>query len=320
MRHGNLSLAARELGMSQPAVSRHIRTLEGRLGQPLFGRNNNQIAPTAAARQLAKAIALGFGHVDQVWSQISAAPDPQDVTLACTFGFAEQWLMPRFSDLRRCVAPGRVRVMTTDQLGDIDLSRLDVAVVWDPEQMPERPSFPLFRSEVFPICSPDFLRSHPFVQSDIAALSADLFLHFDVGDSGFLTWADWFRAAGVAAPHVVAGAVFDAYPFMLQAVRRGEGLALGWRGLVDDALQSGEVIRLDPVVRDRDVSFYLQHRPLRTGPTASVGVASGDEVPGGKVAGDKASRDKTSGDTALAALLDWFRTATDQEGATAQDE
>ena len=263
VRHSSLSRAADELGLSQPAVSRHITTLENRLGQPLFERNNNQITPTTNAVRLAEAVALGFGHVDQAWSDISAPRNEKVITLACTFGFADQWLMPRFSDLRRTLGNGRVRVVTTDQLGDIDLSRLDAAVVWNPSRLRDRPYFPLIPAETFPICSPEFLGAHPEAKSNIAEIPAGLFLHFDVGESGFMTWDKWFAEAGLEPPEFGQSPAFDAYPFLLQSVRRGEGIGLGWRGLVDQALTKGEVLRLGPTVSDRGVSYFLQHRPVR---------------------------------------------------------
>ncbi len=260
VRHASLSRAAAELGLSQPAVSRHISTLEERLRQPLFERNNNRIAPTANATRLADAVALGLGHVDQAWSEILAAPDTDEVTLACTFGFADQWLMPRYSDLRAYLGGGRVRVVTTDQLGDIDLSRLDAAVVWDPSRMPDRPYFPLIPAETFPICSPGFLEAHPEAGANIARVPPELFLHFDTGVSGFLTWEGWFAQAGLTAPQFGTAAEFDAYPFLLQSVRRGEGIGLGWTGIADQALAAGEVLRLRPAVSDRPHSYFLQHR------------------------------------------------------------
>lgn len=263
VRHSNLSHAARELGLSQPAVSRHISALEDRLGLPLLARNNNQITPTHGAVRLAEAVSLGFGHLDQVWTEISAPPDREEVTLACTYGFADQWLMPRFSDLRDHLQGAQVRVVTTDQLGDIDLSRLDAAVVWDTSRLPERPCFPLLKSEVFPICSPDFLAVHPEALEAIETVPPHLFLHFDVRESGFMTWSKWFALAKRKAPAFRVPAQFDAYPFLLKAVEAGDGIGLGWHGLVDQALATGRILRLHPSLSDRKVSYYLQHRPIR---------------------------------------------------------
>lgn len=263
VRHANLTRAAEELGLSQPAVSRHIATLEDRLGRALFKRNNNQISPLPGAVQLANAVALGFGHLDQVWSDISAPLERHEVTLACTYGFADQWLMPRFSALTDYLGGNRVRVVTTDQLGDIDHSRLDAAVVWDTTGLPDRPYFPLIRSEVFPICSPDFLSSFPAAVDHIQNVPQEMFLHFDVGGSGFMTWQKWFALAKRPPPAFTYGSRFDAYPFLLQSVLQGRGIGLGWHGLVDQALESGQILRLGPAQSDREVSYYVQHRPVR---------------------------------------------------------
>lgn len=273
VRHSNFSTAAHKLNLSQPAVSRHIVTLEERLGQPLFQRHNNRISPTENARKLAEAVALGFGHVDQIWKDISAPPERNEVVLACTFGLAEQWLLPRFSGLRTAMKGARVRILTTDQLGDIDLGRVDAAVVWDLEQAPDRPALPLFSEEAFPICSVEFAAKELNLFNQAGAdrgdqrllehLPAAKFLHFDVGRSGFISWNIWFTKAGLKVPRFDQVAPFDAYPFLLQAVLGGEGVALGWRGLVDELLAQGRILRIGPSVSHRQTAYYLQHRPIR---------------------------------------------------------
>lgn len=260
VRLGNLSLAARELGVTQPAVSHHISLLEERLGQALFVRRNNRIFPTPGARKLADSVGLGLGHIEQIWTEISSPTELNELTVACSFGFADQWLMQRFSDLRRHMGETQIRVITTDRLRNIDLSLVDVAIVWNLEDVPDQPSFPLIKEEVFPICSPAFLAEHPKAKTDISRLSPELFLHFDVGSSGFLTWKGWFARSKMKPPAFKQHSMFDAYPFLLQAVRRGEGIGLGWKGLVDRSIAEREVIRLDPTAISRDVSYYLFHK------------------------------------------------------------
>lgn len=50
--NGSLSAAARELGISQPTVGRHVDTLEHDLGLTLFERTLNGLKPTVAALRL----------------------------------------------------------------------------------------------------------------------------------------------------------------------------------------------------------------------------------------------------------------------------
>ena len=52
LQYGSLSAAARELGLTQPTIGRHIDALEERIGSKLFVRSSNGLLPTDAALQL----------------------------------------------------------------------------------------------------------------------------------------------------------------------------------------------------------------------------------------------------------------------------
>ncbi len=62
-RAGSLSAAAHLLGLSQPAVTGQVQTLERRLGRPLFHRHARGVSPTAAGDELASRIA---GPLDEL--------------------------------------------------------------------------------------------------------------------------------------------------------------------------------------------------------------------------------------------------------------
>ena len=55
-RHGNATLAARELGLTQPAVSHAIRRLRNVYGDPLFIRSKGGMQPTIKADQIAPSV------------------------------------------------------------------------------------------------------------------------------------------------------------------------------------------------------------------------------------------------------------------------
>lgn len=52
LKEGSLSAAARELGLTQPTVGRHVDAMEEMLGFPLFTRSPQGLLPTDAARAL----------------------------------------------------------------------------------------------------------------------------------------------------------------------------------------------------------------------------------------------------------------------------
>ena len=55
-RRRSLSDGARALGITQPAASQHIASLEAQIGHPLFGRHSRGVHPTAIADDLAASV------------------------------------------------------------------------------------------------------------------------------------------------------------------------------------------------------------------------------------------------------------------------
>lgn len=260
VRHSSFTRAGEELSLSQPTVSRHVATLEARIGQALFERHNNQIRPTPAGQKLASAVSLGLGHAESAWKELSNTAAQNDMVLACSFGFATNWLQPNFNELRKVLAGRRLRITTSDWMESLDMDRVDIAIVWDLSHAPERPYIPLLAEEVFPVCSPDYLRRHPQIIASPESLLEARILYFDVADTGFLTWKLWFAHLGVDIPPPTNPDMYDAYPFLLKAAQGSEGVVLGWRGMVDRMIEEGSLVQVGPSMVNRETAYYLQYR------------------------------------------------------------
>src|SRR5215471_10857872 len=63
-RHRNFTHAARELFVSQPAVSRQIKELEKALGASLFERFGTRIDLTSAGREFYASVTQAFAHIE----------------------------------------------------------------------------------------------------------------------------------------------------------------------------------------------------------------------------------------------------------------
>lgn len=63
-RHGSLSKASEQLGMSQPSLSRQLASLEAHVGNALFRRTGRGLTLTDAGAQLAAAAAPAFLSID----------------------------------------------------------------------------------------------------------------------------------------------------------------------------------------------------------------------------------------------------------------
>lgn len=68
---GSFSAAARQLGVSQPAISQLIKVLEDSIGAPLFIRRNGAVFPTNRAESLREDAVSLLAHLDRFQAQLS---------------------------------------------------------------------------------------------------------------------------------------------------------------------------------------------------------------------------------------------------------
>ncbi|MDY0885592.1 LysR substrate-binding domain-containing protein [Dongia soli] len=261
-RLGSMSAAARELGISQPAISRHLQLLEADLGQALFHRNRRGLSLTAAGRDYRDAVTLGLENIARATEILRAGGD-QTIRIAANFGFAQQWLMPRFSRLRASYPALFFRLLTSDQDDELTLANSDLAIRFGTGDWPGWHSVQLFQEEVFPICSPAYVGERPHLhKAGIAAgdLLGERLLHMDEVNARWLTWANWLRLQGLKPPAAKPQLLYSTYPLLLQATLAGEGIALGWRGLVDPLLQSGSLVQLLPGLHRPEHGYFVTYR------------------------------------------------------------
>ncbi|MEY3959418.1 MAG: hypothetical protein RIR14_71, partial [Pseudomonadota bacterium] len=94
-RHLSFTRAAEELGMTQAAVSGHVRALEQYIGRPLFHRAPRSLSLTEVAASYLPTLRQALAQIDVATGQILTVAHRQEVTLACPASLATNWLPPR---------------------------------------------------------------------------------------------------------------------------------------------------------------------------------------------------------------------------------
>ena len=130
VRAGGFSAAARELGVTQSALSRRVAALEARLAVRLLARSARGVAPTDAGRLYHEAAERALGELDAAERSVAAtAEEPQGtlrVHLPPAFGRARVVpVLGRFAALHPRL---RVHVTLADRVVDLAAERGDVAV------------------------------------------------------------------------------------------------------------------------------------------------------------------------------------------------
>ena len=250
-RRGSFAGAARELGVTQPAVSRYIRELEAALAVELFARHARRVDLTDAGEMLFAGVSAGLTQILRAARRLSH-PSPEQVTLVVSPSFALYWLVPRLSELHARHAVD-LRIQVCDRHVEVpdDDSTLAVRLgggTWDGYE-----SRRLMREELLPVASPGRARGLA-TGDDLASLAGTELVHEEEPHLPSMSWVEFFDAMGVDYDDDGKGIRVTRHELAMQAAIAGQGVALGRTGLIDTMLAQGLLV---PVGRRR----------LRTGRT-----------------------------------------------------
>lgn len=252
-RHRSISLAAKELGVTQAAVSRHIALLEDEFGRPLFVRAHRSIIPTPECLLLGRDLAEHFyGIADAV--EIMRSKSHHLVTIGATIAFSSLWLTPRMAEFRQTHPDVQIRVISGDDKLDLTSGAADIDIRFGTPPFRDGTAIAQRKDMIFPVCSPDYLR-----RNDLSAFPdcrVDLIEH-DVPDRSWYRWTDWFAQTGTKPREKTPAMRFSYFTDAVCAARAGEGVILGWRMLVGKSLQAGELVQIGDVVLEPEHAYNI---------------------------------------------------------------
>ena len=238
-RHLSFTRAARELGMTQPAISHQVRRLERHLGVALFRRLYRGVALTPEGQQLFEAVQKGFALVSETVVRIRGPQRHGRINVGTDFGFAAFWLLPRLPAFRALHPNIDVRIVTAQKAFDLRADPVDVAVVFGGSPHRHGAARLLFAEEAFPVCSPRWLAERPALRTAEDLLAQPLLHLDDEGEDRWFNWRTWLREAGLDSAPPDPRLSFDNYTLLIQAAIAGQGVALGWAFLVDHLIERG---------------------------------------------------------------------------------
>jgi DNA-binding transcriptional LysR family regulator len=253
-RAGSFTRAARELKVTQSAISRQVQQLELSLGTPLFIRSKRGLRLTADGEALLPVVDEAFGRLAKICDSVRSAS--QMLTLRMPPTLASRWFLPRLPSLRAALGDVDVRVTTYDawqlRFEDADI---DAAIMHGQGDWPDLEVVRLMPELLTPVCAPAFAQT--------------LRTPADVGNSRLLhcestaAWRQWLDVAGVTDTAVRRGPTFDTLELALSAATRGQGIALGDLNLIRESLRDGVLVAPFERVLHQGIGYYLVYPPYR---------------------------------------------------------
>nr|WP_298136345.1 LysR family transcriptional regulator [uncultured Pseudomonas sp.] len=253
----SFTAAAAELGSSQPAISQQIKRLEQQLAVRLFDRVYRGIALTDAGTLLLRYVQDGLHSLDAGLQAVTAQQQHEVLQVATDFAFAAYWLMPRLQRFHQLHPEVDVSLITSERdLGALP-SEIDVAISFGDGRFKHAEAQLLFAEEVFAVCSPGLLKDRPLPLPVEALVELPLLHLRPESRSRWFNWTGLFQAYGIAEAPSPGSLRFDNYTLLIQAAIAGQGVAIGWRHLVDELLAQKLLCRVCAEVTHSAYGYYL---------------------------------------------------------------
>ena len=263
--HLSFTRAARELFVTQSAISHSVHALEEQLGQVLFHRVNRALKLSHAGEALYRAADNALNLIDAATDRLVGSGRALGVTT--TAALASAWLAPRLRHFARSNPDTDVRIVATNDRIDLEREHLDLAIQFVPAWETPPGAELLVEYLQFPVCSPTLARSRNTPLRAPADLARHVRLDFETIVYG-RPWYDWEQWSNATQPGSITPARtmrFSHYDQVIEAAINGSGVAIGkWPHL---ATHLREGVLCAPLGREWVANLEASTLCSRTSPT-----------------------------------------------------
>ena len=178
------------------------------------------------------------------------------LTVATSIAFSAFWLMPRIGAFQASHPGTELHLVTSDTVADWLADPIDIAIAYGDGSWPGRQPERLFGDEILPVCHPAYIEKHGQPQAPEDLLDHTL-LQFESDHATWIGWPRWLETCGISAGSSLHGPHFTSYTIAMQAARDGQGIALGWRRLVEPLLEDRSMVRVTQRAVVPDNAYFL---------------------------------------------------------------
>ena len=229
--------AARELHVSQGAISRHVRNLEKIVGRPLFHRLHRRVELTAAGQRFATELAAGFQAIQRAVETVRGVGVSR-LRVTVEPAFAARWLIPRLGDFLTLHPNIEIQIDSAVEIRALGQDA-DIAIrYYSGKPNPRHRGQTLLMADGVPVIARGLVSKSGVGQD--SQIRGQRLLHDDQGDA----WRSWFVAAGIDGFEKARHSYLNDWPLVISAALQGQGVALVASAFVERELRTGRLTRL----------------------------------------------------------------------------
>lgn len=235
----SFSKAARELNLTQAAISQQIRLLEERVGGPLFTRESRKVSLTELGRLYLGLTVDALRNMESAFETARALSRPDALVLKTTPTFATYWLLPRLQRFHERWPHASLTVTAVEVGGKFESVGDLVITTGQQEQWRSFRTQKLFDIELVAVASPAV--AHRTDLGRFLAGRMDAIIHTirRLDD-----WSLWCRGAGIPPFTVDRGTILFNSALSYAAAENGLGIVIAEEGMIADQLTQHQLVRV----------------------------------------------------------------------------
>lgn len=268
-RNGNISWAAKELYISQPAISKSISKLEDSLGVSLFSRNSRGVLLTEEGELLYQYISAAFASLKRGEEELKRMKefDIGELKIGVSTTLCKYILLPylkafiaKYPHIKITIE-SRASAQTLEHLEE---GEVDIGVVATPFKKKDSCFYPIQEIEEGFICSPSYLKHLELtpgvpVQSEIFKKATVMLL--DKKNATRLYIDEYLRQNNIEIDHILEVTNMD---LLIEFAKIGLGVSCVIKDFVQEELSAGQLVEipLKPPIKKRTVGFAYSKHPI----------------------------------------------------------
>jgi DNA-binding transcriptional LysR family regulator len=163
-RNGNMTLAAKELGLTQSGVSQHISNLEDALGIKLFIREKKKLFPAFKAQGLYESINRAYVDLEKVLSEVTGKSKnfQGKVVIGVPIEFGNAVVLRHIGKLKKLLPDVKFKILyghAVDMNKALMEGKIDLAFTDAFKMDSTLESIPVYEEELILCCSKEYWKS-----------------------------------------------------------------------------------------------------------------------------------------------------------------
>lgn len=271
-RHKSFTKAARQINISQPTVSEHIKNLEAELDCQLFDRIGKGIEPTRSAQKLLPKALQILEEVAQLKAELLGGADEiKGIISLGASTIPSTYLLPSLIKQFRKIYPDvffKVKIEDSQKINQLIMeNELFCGIVGAKADKHNLHYEPIFKDTLALVASPELIKQRSITLAELKNLS---FIQREAGSGTRKATEENFARLGFSMAKKQIVAEFGSSAAIKEAAKCGLGATVVSRLAVSEEIKNNSLVEISLAKEKMERYFFLVHHKKRTLPSTHL--------------------------------------------------